>query len=366
MKAIKAFLIQSICLLTFAVYGQIGVLTTTPESSAELDIVSGNKGILVPRIVLSSDLSSPSPVSSPVNGLLVFNTGSNQPTGFYYWNETSWELIKSPSAIDITGPGSSTDQAVVRFDGTSGKVIQNSVVTIDDVGNLSNVNGLTTDSIRITTNPAEGKILVSDASGNGTWESAPPVDIEKNDITIVPNANTLNFEGMIGVKDEGNYKATVIFYKNSVTKDVIQLSSSDSLNLNPLDTVNSIPWNIEQYRDEATFIHSNTTNPSRIQVKRTGIYELNWMLTAVNKNITRKTIRVRLKKNGSTYIPHVACYAFSYHYADNKISNKSSSILVELNANDYLEVVSNGQTSDGNLNMIPNENLLFMRLIREL
>jgi hypothetical protein len=38
---------------------------------------------------------------------------------------------------DVDGPASSTDNAVARFDGTTGKVIQNSNVTIDDSGNLT-------------------------------------------------------------------------------------------------------------------------------------------------------------------------------------------------------------------------------------
>lgn len=37
---------------------------------------------------------------------------------------------------DVTGPGSSTDNAIARFDSTTGKVIQNSAVTIDDSGNM--------------------------------------------------------------------------------------------------------------------------------------------------------------------------------------------------------------------------------------
>src|SRR5690606_12350773 len=35
---------------------------------------------------------------------------------------------------DVTGPASSTDNAIARFDGTTGKVVQNSNVTIDDSG----------------------------------------------------------------------------------------------------------------------------------------------------------------------------------------------------------------------------------------
>jgi hypothetical protein len=38
---------------------------------------------------------------------------------------------------DVVGPGSSTDNAVARFDGTTGKLLQNSVVIVDDSGNIS-------------------------------------------------------------------------------------------------------------------------------------------------------------------------------------------------------------------------------------
>lgn len=38
---------------------------------------------------------------------------------------------------DVTGPGSSTDNAISRFDGTTGKIIQNSAATLDDSGNIT-------------------------------------------------------------------------------------------------------------------------------------------------------------------------------------------------------------------------------------
>jgi len=41
--------------------------------------------------------------------------------------------------VYVVGPGSSTDNAVARFDGTTGKLIQNSVTTIDDTGNASGI-----------------------------------------------------------------------------------------------------------------------------------------------------------------------------------------------------------------------------------
>jgi hypothetical protein len=42
-------------------------------------------------------------------------------------------------AGDVTGPASATDNAIARFDLTTGKIIQNSVVTIDDTGNTSGI-----------------------------------------------------------------------------------------------------------------------------------------------------------------------------------------------------------------------------------
>jgi len=37
---------------------------------------------------------------------------------------------------NVIGPGASTDEAIARFDGVAGKVLQNSLVTIDDAGNV--------------------------------------------------------------------------------------------------------------------------------------------------------------------------------------------------------------------------------------
>ena len=43
---------------------------------------------------------------------------------------------------DVTGPVSSTDNAIVRWDGTAGDTIQNSTVTISDTGAVSGVRSI--------------------------------------------------------------------------------------------------------------------------------------------------------------------------------------------------------------------------------
>jgi hypothetical protein len=104
MKKIVFFFLFSIQL-----FAQTGIGTTTPEASAKLDVTSSNKGFLPPRISLTA-INVSSPVTSPANGLLVFNTatagsGSNQVVpGYYYWNTTSalWIRLASDNLGDHT------------------------------------------------------------------------------------------------------------------------------------------------------------------------------------------------------------------------------------------------------------------------
>lgn len=343
---------------------QVGILTVTPDHSAALDVTASDKGLLTPRVTLTADLNNPAPVNQPASGLLIFNTGPNQPQGFYYWTGTKWQLLVTPTTDGISGPPASTDNAIVRFDGNNGDILQNSVVVLDDNGDITGVNHLTINGFMLTTSPVQDRVLASDASGNASWQQKVTFNVEENDTLVAANLNELNFEGGINVKNSGVDKATVTFFKNVVSRSVIQLGSSSTINLNDLVNPVAVPWNIEQNHDYASYIHSNTVNPSRITVRAKGIYELNFMFAAINKSVTRKTLRIRVRKNGTDYFPNIACYSFSYQSADLQISHVSPSFLIQLESNDYIEMMSNGQTNEGNLNMMPNENVFFMRLIR--
>ena len=49
------------------------------------------------------------------------------------------ELGGGASSGNVVGPSSATDNALVRFDGTTGKLIQNGTITQDDSGNLAGI-----------------------------------------------------------------------------------------------------------------------------------------------------------------------------------------------------------------------------------
>jgi hypothetical protein len=74
--------------------GEVGIGTSTPAATAALDVSSTTKGVLIPRMTAAQK----SAISSPSNGLLIFQTDA--PAGFYFYNGSAW--------ISISNPGTTT------------------------------------------------------------------------------------------------------------------------------------------------------------------------------------------------------------------------------------------------------------------
>lgn len=83
-------------------YAQVGIGTTNIENGVELQIESSNRGLLIPRVALTSTLVQapvgPAPIAT---GVLVYNTSTNGAgatavsPGFYYWSGTEWISLRS-------------------------------------------------------------------------------------------------------------------------------------------------------------------------------------------------------------------------------------------------------------------------------
>jgi microcystin-dependent protein len=79
--------------------------TITPgNNQPNLTATTTNNGIIVPKITLTASLASASPVTSPAAGLLVYNNGSNQAEGFYYWTGTAWQYVAAAIPFTATAP----------------------------------------------------------------------------------------------------------------------------------------------------------------------------------------------------------------------------------------------------------------------
>ena len=67
---------------------------------------------------------------------------------------------------DVVGPASATDNAIARYDSTTGKLIQNSVVIVSDTGEITGVTNLIATNTIIVDSPTDASISV-DRGSNG-------------------------------------------------------------------------------------------------------------------------------------------------------------------------------------------------------
>lgn len=104
--------------IIFSSLAQVGIGTNSPNTSAQLDVTSTNKGFLPPRVALTGRTDAAT-ISSPATGLLVYNTTNNGTApnnvtpGFYYNAGTpqspNWvRLIITNEAVQSVGSISNT------------------------------------------------------------------------------------------------------------------------------------------------------------------------------------------------------------------------------------------------------------------
>lgn len=106
---------------------------------------------------------------------------------------------------DVTGPGSSTDEAIARFNGTSGKILQDSSVLIDDSDNITGAVSVTIDTLILDNSNADvglareaaGVVRVTDGS-TGISDLLHTVLVEANTaVAAAPNAITAIESGTV-------------------------------------------------------------------------------------------------------------------------------------------------------------------------
>ncbi len=162
--------------------------------------------------------------------------------------------------------------------------------------------------------------------------------------------------------DTENYKArtNALIHEVQLVK-IIQCFNNTTTNCN-VNTPIAVPFNGEDFKDDL-YTHNLVTNNSRIEVERTGIYKITYQLNFDNVNNNRTTIRSRIRVNGSTYIDRGTAHSYMRNSTNDKATN-SASILWELSANDYIEIMCDRQGSNGTANTIPNQSSITLNIIR--
>lgn len=153
-----------VVLATFSARSQVGIGTKTPNSSAQLEITTvdlpeadrygkSTKGILIPRVSLTSTLIYAPIVGDKAESLLVFNTktAGDVTPGYYFWLNNKWNRL---AVSGEAGSGTGKDGKVGLKEGT----------VPPGVKGTSTYPG---DDINIYTDTVSGIVYVQ--TSTGTW-----------------------------------------------------------------------------------------------------------------------------------------------------------------------------------------------------
>lgn len=107
----KLLFLTAITGFSVNLFSQVGINTTTPNPSSVLDIVSTNKGLLIPRVSLTGN-TDVTTIPNPANGLLVYNLvdagGTNlvKKDNFYKFNTAvnKWQLLLDETSLPLLAP----------------------------------------------------------------------------------------------------------------------------------------------------------------------------------------------------------------------------------------------------------------------
>jgi len=199
------------CLIASTIQAQVGIGTTTPVASAQLDVTSTTKGMLVPRMTAIQRVS----ISSPASGLLVYQTDA--PIGHYYYTGSSWTRLVTSG--DVVVPALTSGYAANTSGSTIAVVLGGTDIPFPNAQNFTSgvtINGsnttftlatagryfitykmMTTSSLLVS-----ARVLLNGSSLPGSVVS-PAVSINNFQNNIITNAAagstiSVQFYGLIG------------------------------------------------------------------------------------------------------------------------------------------------------------------------
>lgn len=209
--------------ISTAGFSQVGInMVPLPTTSAELEISSTNKGLLIPRMTQAERLA----IVLPALGLMVYQKPASPVVvtdtapGLYYFNGTIWVQNNSAAAWTTTGNSSTTPATnyLGTSDGQPLSIRTNAVERMRILGNAVpategfigigtatpttklHINSATAGAFRLVDGTqGAGKILTSDATGVATWTT--PIVGPSTAWSKTGNAGTTPATNFIGTTD---------------------------------------------------------------------------------------------------------------------------------------------------------------------
>lgn len=180
---------------TTTMNAQTGIGTAQPHQSAQLDITSSDKGVLIPRIALTSATQQLQTTVANEASLLIYNTATvaleGLTPGYYYWDAAKWNRIvkddEIPAPVNITA-----DNGLTK---TANNIALGGALTGATTVTTTAANTLAVAGLQQTSTIATDKVVVMDA--NGILKIADASDFVKTRNTTVFKTKVTSSSGLL-------------------------------------------------------------------------------------------------------------------------------------------------------------------------
>jgi hypothetical protein len=201
MKFFTHFLLAISLFAAVGINAQVGIGNSSPDASAQLDITSTSKGILVPRMTAAQRTG----IGTPATGLLVYQTDGV--SGFYVYNG-SWSLMLkgSNNLSDVSSAATS------RTNLGLGTANSPTFAAIAFGGLAMKLYGLSVAAAGVVNTSTDNTVIVSHTPGTGVYTLTLPIA----PTTDVINSVTLQSLGLVTVTSAGSV-ITVTTYDTTGT-----------------------------------------------------------------------------------------------------------------------------------------------------
>lgn len=161
-----------------------------PNASAMLDVSATTKGMLIPRMTSAERIA----ISSPAEGLLVYQTGGDANEGYWYYDGGAWlKFLQGIVPVSNGGTGASSITGMLKGNGTS--AITGITGTANGAAYWVDAN-----TIGSTAVGTAGQVLISNGAGSPpSWSSTPTISVGGVPTTTVNNSSNNPFVCPAGV-----------------------------------------------------------------------------------------------------------------------------------------------------------------------
>src|SRR5690625_1874795 len=203
---------------------QLGIGTDAPDSSSLLEVVSPDRGILIPRVELESTTDQVTITNGNVNSLMVFNTQTinDVSPGYYYWYVDKWFKIASTSDEFIT-------TLIDNEDGTYLYTSEDGTQTLIDiptsvVNDIVNQGSIYSSVINLIDENETVTVITDNEDGTYTYYNEDDID---TDGTIIGAGTTIDVVGDVvtNITNQGDIYTEIINILEQETDSLIHVGN---------------------------------------------------------------------------------------------------------------------------------------------